>query len=90
MMPACVKFRFTRATCSTVMPLSISFSKRSDATSNPPETAMQPEALSNKQRSRVKLFSNRTFVHQLTDNFLLMISIARARISAGGAASSTK
>lgn len=45
---------------------------------------------SNKHKSLEKLFSNRIFVHQVTANFLRRISNAKARIKAGGAASSTK
>ena len=89
-MPASVKCLFTFATCDTVIPFCINCNNLSDATSNPPETPMQPDAFSNKQRSLVKLFSNRIFVHQLTTNFRLIISNASERINAGGAASSTK
>ena len=90
MIPASVKFRVTFATCSTVTPLSINSNSRSEATSSPPETAIHPEALSNKHKSMVKLFSNRMLAHQVTDNFLRRISSDRALIKAGGAASSTK
>ncbi len=68
-MPASVKCLLTLATCATVIPFCINVSNRSEATSNPPDTAMQPEAFKSKQRSRVKLFSKRTLVHQLTVNF---------------------
>ena len=89
-MPASVKCLFTLATWATVIPLSINCSKRSDATSSPPDTAIQPEAFNNRHRSIVKFFSKRTLVHQLTTSFLFIISNASARIKAGGAASSTK
>ena len=89
-MLASVKLRVTRATCSTVTPLSINFNKRSDATSNPPETAIQPDAFKSKQMSFVKFFSNLMFVHQVTVSLRFMISKAKAFIKAGGAASSTK
>ena len=52
--------------------------------------AMQPDAFNKMQRSLVKLFSKRILAHQLTISFRRMISIARARMRAGGAASSTK
>jgi hypothetical protein len=54
--PASVKLRVTLATCSTVTPLSINFNKRSEATSRPPETAIQPEAFSNKHKSLENFF----------------------------------
>jgi hypothetical protein len=41
-MPASVKARVTRATWSTETPFFIRLSSRSDATSSPPEMAMQP------------------------------------------------
>ena len=41
-MPASAKPRVTRATCSTETPFFISASNRSEATSSPPVTAMQP------------------------------------------------
>ena len=68
----------------------MSSSNLSDATSNPPLTAIHPEAFNKRHRSLVKLFSKRTLAHQLTTSFRLMISIAKAFINAGGAASSTK
>jgi hypothetical protein len=37
-------------------PLSINFNKRSEATSRPPETAIQPEAFSNKHKSLENFF----------------------------------
>ena len=89
-MPDKVKFFITIATCETLTPLLMSSSKRSEATSKPPETPIQPEAFNNKQRSLVKLFSKRIFVHQVITIFHLIISIAKALIKAGGAASSTK
>ena len=48
------------------------------------------DAFNKIHRSFVKLFSKRTLAHQLTTSFRLMISIAKAFINAGGAASSTK
>ena len=73
-----------------LLTLLISLSKRSEATSSPPLTAMQPDAFNSRHRSRVKLFSKRTLDHQLTTSLRRMISSASAFISAGGAASSTK
>ena len=46
MMPASVNARVTRATCATVTPFCISFSRRSDATSRPPLIATQPDSAS--------------------------------------------
>ena len=89
-MPDSVKFRVTCATCSTVTPFFINSNNRSEATSNPPETAIQPDSFNNKHKSAVKLFSNRMLVHHETTKFRLIISKATSRIKAGGAASSTK
>ena len=46
MIPASVKACATRATCATVIPFSIKASSRSEATSRPPVTAMQPDSAS--------------------------------------------
>ena len=89
-MPHSVKLRVTRATCSTVTPLSIRASRRSDATSSPPDIAIHPLAFSRMHRSLVKLFSKRMLAHHVTSKFLFRISRASSRIRAGGAASSTK
>jgi hypothetical protein len=51
MIPASENARVTRATCSTETPFFISFSSRSEATSSPPVTAMQP--LSRQQLAQV-------------------------------------
>ena len=53
----------TCATCSTVTPFLISSKSRSEATSNPPETAIHPDSFSNKHKSAVKLFSKRMLIH---------------------------
>ena len=68
MMPASVKARVTRATCSTVTPFFISASRRSDATSSPPLTATQPDRASSSASSGVKAFSKRMLPHQVIDD----------------------
>ena len=44
----------TRATCPTDTPFFMSSSRRSDATSNPPVTAMQPLSASSRQRLKTR------------------------------------
>ena len=90
MMPAWVKPSVTRATCAMVTPFSMRASRRSEATSSPPEMAMQPEAASRRQRSGEKVFSKRMLPHQVMATRRLSSSTARSRRARGGAASSTK
>ena len=90
MMPARVKPSATRATCAMVTPFSISASNRSDATSRPPLTAMQPAAASSRHRSGEKVFSNRMLPHHVMGTRRLSSSTAKSRRASGGAASSTK
>ena len=89
-MPASVNARVTRATWSTDTPFFIRVSSRSEATSSPPEIAMQPLSAISSARSGVKVFSNRTLPHQLMPVPRAISSVARALSALGGAASSTK
>ncbi|MNR34544.1 hypothetical protein D3C85_1523240 [compost metagenome] len=89
-MPASEKALVTRATWSTDTPFFISSSKRSDATSSPPETAMQPLSASRLHSSGLKVFSKRMLPHQLMSLPRSSSSWARALSALGGAASSTK
>ena len=59
-----------------VTPLFINFKSLSEAASRPPVTAMQPEEANSRQRSSVKAFSKRIFVHQEIPVFLLSNSLA--------------
>ena len=90
MMPASVKARVTRATCSTVTPFLMSCSSRSEATSSPPDTATQPERASSSVSAGVNDFSKRMLPHQVMTTLRSMSRVASARRPAGGAASSTK
>ena len=89
-MPASENARVTRATCSTVTPFFIRLSRRSEATSSPPEIAMQPLSASSWQSSRLKDFSKRILPHHEIASLRFLISAASAFNAFGGAASSTK
>ena len=80
----------TRATCSTDTPFFISFNRRSEATSSPPDTAMQPLSASSWQTSGVKDFSKRMLPHHEIATPRRSSSSASAFSALGGAASSTK
>ena len=89
-MPASLKARVTRATCSTDTPFFISLSSRSEATSSPPEIATQPLAARASHSSGVKVFSKRTLPHHEMSSLRRCSSSARPHKALGGAASSTK
>ncbi|MNL24039.1 hypothetical protein D3C87_1454580 [compost metagenome] len=89
-MPASENARVTRATWSTDTPFFIRFSKRSDATSKPPDTAMQPLSASSSHSSGLKVFSKRMLPHHEMPALRSMSSVASALSDLGGAASSTK
>ena len=89
-MPASAKALVTRATCSTDTPFFISLSRRSEATSSPPEMAMQPLSASCWHKAGVNDFSKRMLPHQLIATRRRCSSAASAFSDFGGAASSTK
>ncbi len=68
----------------------ISCSRRSEATSSPPEMAIQPLSASNWHKSGVNDFSNRTLPHHEIATLRRSSSCANAFSTLGGAASSTK
>ena len=71
-MPASVKARVTRATCSTDTPFFISLSRRSEATSSPPEIAMQPLSASCWHNSGLNDFSKRMLPHHEIDELRVL------------------
>ena len=68
----------------------MSASSRSEATSRPPVTAMQPLSASSVQSAGVKVFSKRMLPHQEISTLRRSSSCASAFKAEGGAASSTK
>ena len=80
----------TCATCSTDTPFFIKSSKRSEATSSPPDIAMHPLLAKSCANSGVKVFSKRILPHQEIVVCRRSSSAASAFNTLGGAASSTK